>query len=262
MGWIIACCVAAALPACGLDDRQLDVASEGGFDAAWKPIGFDDGGLLVSDVAVAADGEPPSSRDGSPIADGTEVGSPASGGNGCYHFGEDGGPDCGDTLVQNADFNRNLTDWKPGNAFGTIDWAAKDSQDSRRSGSIAVANTYQAQNDGQVAAHGAQCVSVTPGVIYTFTAEAYIPDGQSYGYGVLDVWFYSEENCGGLPDGGVYNVTLTDVIGKWVPLIPGSLIAPDSAKSMSVRLGAQKPIRSKPPFQALFDAVRVTKPQN
>jgi len=179
-------------------------------------------------------------------------------GSGCFHVGESGVDDCGDTLLVNADFNRSLAGWVSGDAFGTIAWDPHDSQSARASGSVAVTNNYDVPDDGECTAVAAQCVPATPGARYAFGADVFIPRGQDYGAAALDVVFYDQEGCTGASQ-AAYTAATTDVVGRWVRLPePSAVWAWTTSKSMSVRLGAQKPFRNGP-VEILFDAVRVTK---
>ena len=248
------------LPACTVDDRLLNsaeaIGAEGGVHVLDANLASDSPTTPPDVIGVVA--PPPdggSSRDAGSVPDA-----------GCVHVGSDGKPDCDETLALNADFNRDLAHWEEKDAFGSVKWNARDSQDRPSSGSIAIVNTYQAPpNDRSfVPAAAEQCVAVTAGRVYAFSAQVFIPLGQAFGNGAIAVWFYDDTNCGGgISENGAYSVavSLNSNLGSWGPIpAPGSggnLFAPVGAQSMSVHLVAQKPGGTEP-FQALFDAVRVT----
>lgn len=245
------------LTACSLDDRQLSV---GRTDAGDAGDGGDAADAALLGDADASSTKPPS-ESGAPGTqdDSGRVSNEASGpgGNtgGCVHTGADGAPDCADTLASNADFNRNVVGWASGDP-GNAKWDPADSQGAKTSGSIAVTNKIEVDIDGFAVSAATQCIPVTPGAVYTFSAEVFIPSGQTYGLGQIAVWFYPAPACKGNDD-QAYTVVNADVTNRWTT-INGSLIAPSADQSMSVQLQAQKPFRATP-FVAKFDAIRVEK---
>jgi hypothetical protein len=237
------------LGGCSVDDRTLSTASSiVGADASHV-----EGGSPALDGTSGGSGGGPSTQDGATSHDASAGGAPASGG--CHHVGSDGAPDCGDTLVANADFDRDVTGWPQADAFGSSAWNSKDSQNAAGSGSIAVTNTYVYDASGLGVAAAGQCIPAKPGKTYDFAADIYIPPGQDYGIGEIAVWFYPAANCDGNPD-GAYLATTSDVTDKWTHA-DGTLLVQDQDQSMSVRLGAEKPFRNKK-LEVLFDAIRVT----
>jgi hypothetical protein len=251
------------LAACSVDQRTLRVATaelggDSGVRAASGGAAADGSGGRTADDADAnitpTDGGTGSDGSGSgPVGDG-----------GCAHVGADGRPDCGNTLALNADFNRDVANWTEQDAFGHSAWNARDSQSRSGSGSIAITNTYQVDDDNaEVGAAAEQCIPVVPGTTYTFASQAFIPKGQpaAFGLAVLAAWFYSGSTCGGLPiENNAYTVAAADKLDTWVAVppvgFPGGLIAPANARSMAVRLVAQKP-GNLGSFQVMFDAIRI-----
>ncbi len=251
--WVLAAACVAIVPACGIDDRQLaiseppgplpDADGGGGFDSG---IGADVGSIAAGGAGGVDSGSPlPGQRDATPV--------PIDGGS-CVHVDKIGKPDCGDTLVANADFNRDASDWPAADAVGKLTWSTSDSQHAKTSGSLSVKNTYKADLDGPSVAAAGQCVTVTPGATYDFSAEVFIAKGQVYGTAQLAVWFYKEAKCAGLTEVAI-SVAGSDVTDRWVP-VSGSLTTQDSTSSMMVRLVSQKPFREAP-LEVLFDAIRV-----
>lgn len=253
VGWVVIA-IAGCVSACSVDNRQLSVkSSELGSGA---PIPFADGGpSLDGGDAAPPFGDGGGGDGGSPgvtLPDGATVSTP-DGGSGCAHVDMTGLPDCSQTLVANADFNRNVSGWVP-DLGSKATWNSHDSQNATGSGSLLVENDNMEDLDGMTVEGVGQCIPVTPGTTYDFAASIIVPKGQDYGSGQISAWFYDMPSCAGFVD-QAYAVAGADSTAQWT-VVTGSLIAPPTAASVMVRLVAQKPFRE-PKFQAEFDAVRV-----
>jgi len=172
----------------------------------------------------------------------------------CQHQDALGHPDCADTLVSNADFNRDITGWAA-QAGAVVRWVDFDSQNAKSSGSIAVKNAQQGDFDGTVGVDAAQCIPAIAGRTYNYVTSMYMQKGQPYGQGQLVVFFYDQVSCQGLVD-DAYALTDVEGTGKWTTG-GGALIIPAAVQSMSVHLHVEKPFREGA-LEVLFDAVRVT----
>ncbi len=258
----IATTCALLLSGCEVDDRILSVAPDGGaasegLDGAVDAMPSPDVRVEKPDVAdePPLDGgggkETPSDAVAPPSVDAPAP--PSLDAGPCVHVSPIGQPDCDQTLVANADFNRDIHGWAP-DVPTVVEWRAADAQNAARSGSIAVKDTNHIDLDGWGAGGAAQCVAAKPGTTYDFAAEAFIKRGQSTGFAQIAVWFYREAGCAGLLD-QAYSVAVTDTTNAWTH-INGSLITPTTSQSMAVRLVSQKPFREEP-LEVLFDAVRV-----
>jgi len=245
---------ALAMTACTLDDRFLAEGIPDASDAADATDATDANTIGDADAstAVATDSGPPGSQ---PDTGGPPpVRHPDAGPGGCVHVGADGAPDCADTLVSNADFNRNISNWVAGD-LGNSKWDPMDSQGAKTSGSLAVTNKIHVDIDGVAVSSAKQCVPITPGAVYLFSTDVFIPSGQTYGYAQMAAWFYPTAHCEDNADQAYSIPSSVDATNHW-STINGSLIAPNTDHSMSFQLQALKPFRSTP-FVAKFDAVRV-----
>ncbi len=253
VGWV-AVVVACSISACSVDDRQLSVKSSD--LGSGTPIPFTDGGpgLDGGDAALpfGGDGGGDGGSPGVTLPDGATL-TPPDGGSGCAHVDNMGLRDCSQTLVANADFNRNVSGWVP-DPGSKATWNSSDSQNAKTSGSLLVENDNEEDLDGMTVEGVGQCIAVTPGTTYDFAASIIVPKGQDYGSGQISAWFYDKPSCAGFVD-QAYAVAGADSTAQWTA-VSGSLIAPMTAASVMVRLVAQKPFRE-PKVQAEFDAVRV-----
>jgi hypothetical protein len=250
------------LAACSLDDRLLHREQASGF-------GGDSGFLLPFEAGSG--GKPHGSGGHRPMstphddaatvddasADAADDAAFGDGG-GCFHRNVDGSLDCSDTLVTNADFNRNAAGWEGFNDF-ELSWDSSDSQGARQSGSLSVKNTHKYTDiDGVLVAGATQCVPVAAGDAYDFSVHMFIPKGQLPGaVGILAVWLYQSPDCADIDS--AYTLLATDVVDKWQLATGQGLGIPPKVVSMKILLEAQKPFRWEDPFEVDFDAVRVMK---
>jgi hypothetical protein len=173
----------------------------------------------------------------------------------CMHTDTHGLPDCSQTLIVNADFNRTIDGWDAAQG-AVLRWVNLDSQQAKASGSLAVKNGLLGDLDGTIAVAATQCLDADPQSIYTYASNMFIQKGQPYGLGIIIVYFYTQAGCQGLVSSAT-TVAGTDATGVWM-LAAGDLTTPANVKSQSVRLNVQKAYRVDP-IEILFDAVRVTK---
>jgi hypothetical protein len=247
VGFALAC----AVTGCSVDDRQLLEAAQ-----ALGPDAGDSGGAPIAESGAGGASET-GGGGGAPVTDAASDAPPTepwNDGGHCVHFDLKGEPDCDDTIVTNADFDFDAEKWEA-DLYVLADWLADDTQASPTSGSIRVRNTRKGNFDDFIPQGVSQCVPVTEGLRYTFSAETFIKPGQAVGYAEIAAWFYREPECAGNP-GELYGVAASTSTNQWVITTGTGLIAPAGAKSMRVRLNAKKPWREVS-FEVQFDAVRV-----
>lgn len=236
--------------ACTLDSRALQQKSEaldaqaesGSPTSTGRGVHFIDSGQV--DYRDAGESPPmPSSMP------------PALDAGPCMHTDTMGNLDCSDTLAVNADFNRDVSGWDAAQG-AVVRWVNLDSQMAKASGSMGVKNSLVGDLDGTLTVAAVQCMDAVPQSIYQYASDMFIRKGQSYGLGVIIVYFYTQPDCQGLVSSAT-TVAGTDATETWM-LAVGNLTTPANVQSMSVRLNVQKAYRDDP-VEVLFDAVRVTK---
>lgn len=249
---VLGTAAAVSTSGCTLDVRNLaaresDAAFVVGGDAtSGSPIHIRDSGKLGYSIEDA--GPPDSSIVYKP---------PPPTNQGCMHF-VNGDADCANTVAFNADFNSDIKGWSSNND-AIIRWVNFDSQNAKGSGSLGVKVSTVGDFDGPVEAAATQCVSVDSDLTYQFQAEVYIKRDQvDGGQAFIEVWLFDGDGCQGLVHLPSYTLGTFFTTNKWSDLVAQTNIKPSQGvKSMSVRLGVQKPFRSNP-FEALFDAIRIT----
>ncbi|HVW26064.1 MAG TPA: hypothetical protein VHC69_11895 [Polyangiaceae bacterium] len=244
----------AALPSygCTLDHRYLEAsASDAALvvaDGQARPLTYiKDAGQVH--YSLDAGGGPPDASFTPDLPPPTNTG--------CMHF-VNGDADCADTVALNADFNTDIKGWTSDNQ-AVLRWVNFDSQNASGSGSLGVKVATIGDFDGPVEAAASQCITVDSTLTYQYQASVYIKRGQiDGGQAQIEVWFFDQDGCQGLVHTPSYTIGTFYTTDKWADLVAQTnLKPPDGVKSMSVRLGVQKPFRSDP-FEALFDAIRVT----
>ena len=238
---------ALSVQACTVDGRKLsgrkdNSESDGRADASTPGHGvriIDSGQIDYTREAAAPDSGPPPPVDTGP----------------CPHVDLQGLPDCDKTLATNADFNRDTSGWKAENG-GLLRWIDLDTQGAKNSGALAVKNAQRGDVDGKVGVAASQCLPVTEGKTYAYSASMFIKRGQAYGQGQILAFFYTEDGCEGLVQ-SAYAVTGVESTEKWMLATGINLTVPATVKSMGVRLQVEKPFRSDT-LEVVFDAVRIT----
>ena len=166
-------------------------------------------------------------------------------------------PGCQGSLASNATFETDGAGWTA--ELNAVEiWQPIDADGRGASGALSVQNTV-AESSAALAFTGArQCVSVVGGTPYRLTVKLRIASGQdSSAAGGLNVGFFASVDCSGNMLAPLTSNLPRDA-DSW--LVASALPnAPQSARSMSVRLVAMKAF-SAPPVTVVFDDVLVTTP--
>jgi hypothetical protein len=237
IGFAASALVALVVAACSVDDRRLIEGDNGASGtSAWAgSTGFDAGADADADAAPAP----------LPICD--------------YSAAVDAG--C-DTLVSNPGFATDTTGWDAEMPSVSMTWNPSDATATKDSGSLSVVNALSGSANGYADRGAAQCLPTTPGQAYGFAADVFIPEGQGAGLdggsfdasAELTIIFYTMAGCAGYSTSGGISDVSTDA-GAWAHR-EGHAVAPQDAKSMSVRLTTLKNFQQFT-FEAHFDNVLV-----
>ncbi|HEX3849475.1 MAG TPA: hypothetical protein VHW01_00830 [Polyangiaceae bacterium] len=256
--------VCAALVACSVDSRQLELAVDAGGQAGSPPsVGgsSSNGGNAASSAGQSGSGT--SLNDGGAGADAASAGA-GSGGqaptlvDGCADLDADKVADCQETLAQNADFNSDVAGWVA-EAGTTLSWDAQNAWGDVPSGSALVSASGVVDADANGAAlHGAtQCLPVANAELVTVYANALVDSGQdSQGLAEVDVSFYDAAACAGMPNSSFSTPQpLGQSVGSWLSLQAGSVTG-KATQSMLLTLAISLPFRAST-FHARFDNILV-----
>ena len=234
---IWACC------ACTLDERKLVLSGAGGS----TPLAAGAGAAQL-EAGGAAPGEN--------AGQGGEAGEVAGGASGfvnsCADLDGNGVSDCSETLLENATFDANVTQWEahPG---ATIAWDAKDLLGASASGSALVTASGSMDSDGYGIAVAEQCLSVRDGTVLQVFANAAFDAGPVTGGAEIGMWFFAGEACSGDTPNEVYETPKEFTAGKTLTLRGAKGVSPQ-IKSVRVRLGVIKPFRAES-FTVRFDNI-------
>jgi hypothetical protein len=165
-------------------------------------------------------------------------------------------PDCQETLVTNPGFDQTATAWTADLGV-TAAWNSTDGSGNPASGALAVINGNMPSGSGNTAAAASQCVSpVTGGASYSIWTQVQIVSTQTNVLGGVGVWYYTSSDC----SGAIEHVTPPQMISmanSW-QVVTSTDTAPADARSMRVRLVAQKPFQQQP-LVVWFDNVLLKK---
>lgn len=158
----------------------------------------------------------------------------------CFDLDDNDVLDCDETLADNATFDDDAAGWSAENN-ADASWDAIDAGNRPDSGSLLVENTSTADAEGEGMTAASQCVEVTGGDTYDVIGMARVVNEETAGKGLLNVWYFSSEDCSGNVRAGFSSATAVSA-ERWsqVRIISS---APVNAASMLVRLGVQKPFR-------------------
>ena len=175
----------------------------------------------------------------------------------CADLDQDGNPDCNQTLLKNARFDRDVSSWAA--EYGaTASWQpAPDALGGSPSGSIVVTNVNVISAVGTSMAGASQCLHATGGANYHVAAQARIQAGQGIGSAGLAVQFFPSTDCSGSANGAWSSPVISTPIA-WTT-ISGSVVAPNASGSLSVRLVALKQFKAAA-FHVQFDNVLLKTP--
>src|SRR5262249_2141245 len=116
----------------------------------------------------------------------------------CPDLDENLTPDCDETLVKNADFDKDTKNWEPEQDV-TAAWSSTDARKVADSGSMDVTTSVAGESTTAGIAGVDQCLAVKGGSTYHFNAEVFIEGGQSpSGSGAINLVYYDEDDCTGL----------------------------------------------------------------
>jgi hypothetical protein len=253
--WLALLGMPCLLSACPVDDRALseNEASSGSADLA---VGSSAG--AAANVTGGAGGSNPAGAAGG-LTDGGnagEAGEPNSGGpalvNGCADLDNDGVSDCTETLLDNAEFDKNVTLWTA-EPDASLSWDARDLLGGAGSGSALVTSFTVSDSVGDSFVAAEQCVSVRAGAILTVSASAYIDASAVTGRAAISLWFFQSDACAGDTAAEVYKTPEQFASSKLITL-QGTALVPELVQSVRVRLGVIKPFKADP-FAVHFDNV-------
>jgi len=240
---------AVSLASCSLDERTL------------VPI---DSNCTGSDCGGSSGGN-------SGARGGSSGASPGRGGSGGASAGEGGQidvgptvdcvdldqntiPDCSETVVANAGFDRDTKGWSP-EANGAISWDSLDARGSTLSGTLLVENrsTGMAQDGGLVYSGATQCVPIEPNHAYDLYAQMYSRGPVITGYASVIGRVFASADCSGSPL-RVETSPIQGTINLWITL-QATIPAMTGAQSLMVELSVGR-LSSKPgPVSLTFDNV-------
>jgi hypothetical protein len=156
-------------------------------------------------------------------------------------------PGC-ESIVSNAGFAETIDPWAVEPLAIAAFWDEGDADGSADSGSISVINSMHGVNVGLASGGVLQCLPASPGQVFGMAGDVYIPEGQGEGLPAVS------ENCSQTsPTSASFQTNLVQDTGTWTH-VEGSAVAPDSAKSMSVRVLTVKSFKQFK-FKAIFDNV-------
>lgn len=241
----IAC---AALVACSLDHRDLELAASGAGPAGASGAGPAGGAANAGGSSGSAGlaGEAGAAEQPIPVVDG------------CADLDTNKIADCTETSVENPDFERNVAEWLPG-MDTTVEWDAKNAAGDPPSGSALVASlgVIDANAAGVALRAAEQCIRMAGSKLVIVYANAFVDPAQDeQGRAEVDVAFFDSEDCSG-PFSTTFSTPqpLDGGVGSWLTLKAGS-ISGASTKSAQIKLALLKPFRA-PSFQVRFDNVLI-----
>ena len=243
----------ASLLACSVDDRELQAAlsdAAGGVGGAFGAAGTAGSVAAGADAGGADEGGMGGSAGDSEQSDAAPPKRPV-----CST--PESPANCNQSMVQNATFDSDTKGWvqDPGS---TLSWTNHDAAESPTSGSLSVLNAVKDDRDGLVVAGSVQCVPITAGDTYAISADVFISGDQgSTGAGGIYVALFASTDCteSTLPYFGQSTLpSATDVWSSAHMSVDTSGAALTTARSMSVRVVAQKTFRAEP-LLVLFDNV-------
>jgi hypothetical protein len=179
--------------------------------------------------------------------------------DGCADLDSDNVADCSETIVENPDFEADVSKWMAGNE-ATVDWHTDNAAGDLPSGSALVASTgvIDASGSGVALRTAQQCVSIDGSRLVIVYANAFVESDQDpQGRAEVDVAFFDSQDCSG-PLTTTFSTPqpLDPSVDVWFTLKAGS-VSGATTKSAQIKLGVLKPFRAQS-FRARFDNVLVT----
>jgi hypothetical protein len=217
--------------ACAVDDRQLTPAPS-------DDTGGDYGGQ--SGTSTGTGEQTGASRSPFELLDG------------CADLDTDGVPDCQVTLVQNATFTSDTSDWVP-DANTELDWDSKNALDDQPSGSAKLTSKTPR-------ASASQCVAVGADLFIIAYANAFVTasaEGGTPAQPELEVSIFDTDDCTG-PGTILFDAPPTDGVDTWTVIQAGNIT---SATTQSASIALVALAGSNSEALAYFDNVMLkTKP--
>lgn len=163
----------------------------------------------------------------------------------------------GQNLIENGDFDTDVSGWRPLGTDLSIGWSPSDYADSPGSGSLLGTNASPA-----VANYDTDhCVdSISEGKHYTFSGWVKVPSGQTAsGVTRLYWWWRSGPSCGGIQTLAQSTPYVSEA-DEWTTISPPSEAAPEGTMSAQIVLTTFKTSATPGTFQVFFDGLdfRVT----
>jgi hypothetical protein len=150
--------------------------------------------------------------------------------------------DCDETLADNASFDEDAAAWVPDTGVEST-WLETDSRGSDESGALGLRVETVVDKEGTVILGARQCFSVSPGAVYKFAVETSVPDDAGDVRAGFQLVVHDGPLCGGAL---VDNVLSSFLQGSTWSVAQLTYLTPTSAKSIAMRLIAQKPFRADP----------------
>ncbi|MEI9953451.1 MAG: hypothetical protein WDO74_31845 [Pseudomonadota bacterium] len=243
---------------CSLDSRNLQRApGEIGSSGSLSGISGSDGNASEPSGSAGRAGSPATGGSGGAAGGGVDE-PPFVGG--CADLDRNGTGDCNETILKNADFIGDVSDWMA-ETDTTLEWDERDAwAGDVTSGSALVSSigVIDPNNDNSVLRSASQCVAVDGMQLVTVYVNTFVEPGQDpTGRAQVVVFFFDGPGC----TGAFTNSFTTpqplniDGVGKWLELKAGS-VAGVGTKSMLVKLGLARAYRAES-FSARFDNVLV-----
>lgn len=147
--------------------------------------------------------------------------------------------DCDETLADNASFDEDATAWVPDTGVKSS-WIEADAHGSDVSGALGLRVETVADQDGTVLLGARQCFTVSAGAVYKFAVETSVPDDAETVRAGFQLVVHDGPLCTGTL---VDNVMSNFIQGSTWSVAQLTYLTPASARSITMRLIAQKPFR-------------------
>ncbi len=181
--------------------------------------------------------------------------------DGCADLDRNGVGDCKETLLKNADFETDISDWTA-EQDTLLEWNMHDAwgvEGTSGSALVSSVGVLDPNSDNAVLRAASQCVAVGGMQLVTVYANAFVESGQPdlTGRAQIVVFFFDGDNCtGAFTNSFTTPQPLdTDGIDTWLELKAGSVTGL-STKSILVKLGLSRAYKAES-FRARFDNLLV-----
>lgn len=217
-GWSLLLGISAL--ACGVDDRNLQSSMAAGMTGA---------------------GAQPSAGTGSEMNAGGEAASPPVLPllvNGCADLDTDGIADCSVTLVENATFETDTSNWTAAEG-SSLAWDEKNALGDEPSGCALLTAQGSAESDGTALFRASQCVRVAGGQLLIAYANAWAePSSADKAQAELQVSYFDAEDCTGTATGS-FTTPPSLAEGAWVTIQAGGVTGAVTRSALVELLGVK-----------------------